>query len=140
MTTPTRIWQAAAIPLRDHKICLVTSKSGRRWVIPKGCLEPGKAEGEIALQEAWEEAGLVGFLHPHPVGSYLYGKCGNTYYVTVFLMEVTTVAPEWPESQLRQRAWLRRGQALAHLTDRGLRSLVGSVLAEDSPGRSLANS
>ena len=140
MTRPTRILQAAAIPLRKNKICLVTSRSGRRWVIPKGCLEPGKAEGEIALQEAWEEAGLVGILHPHPVGSYLYEKYGNTYHVTVFLMEVTAAAPEWPESQLRQRTWLRLGQALDHLTDRGLRSLVGTVLTEEKLRRSLANS
>jgi 8-oxo-dGTP pyrophosphatase MutT (NUDIX family) len=131
MTLPTRILQAGAIPLRENKICLVTSKSGRRWVIPKGCLEPGKTKAEIALQEAWEEAGLVGILQPQPVGSYLYEKYGNTYHVTVFLMEVTTVAQEWPESQIRQRSWLRLGQALGHLTDRGLRTLVSTALAKE---------
>jgi 8-oxo-dGTP pyrophosphatase MutT (NUDIX family) len=131
MTVPTEVLQAAAIPLRDNTICLVTSRSGRRWVIPKGCLEPGKTEGEIALQEAWEEAGLVGILRPQPVGSYLYEKYGNSHHVTVFLMEVTAVAHEWPESQFRQRAWLQLGQALAHLTDPGLRALVSSALAED---------
>jgi 8-oxo-dGTP pyrophosphatase MutT (NUDIX family) len=135
MTMPTRILQAAAIPLRDHKICLVTSRSGKRWVIPKGCLEPGRTEGEVALQEAWEEAGLAGILHPHPIGSYLYEKYGNTYHVTVFLMEVTAVADVWPESQFRQRSWLRPAQALAHLADHGLRTLVRAVLAEDGRAR-----
>ena len=76
--TPGTLQQAAAIPVRMGQVCLVTSRSGKRWVIPKGCLEPGKTAGEIALQEAWEEAGIVGVLQPDPVGSYLYDKAGIT--------------------------------------------------------------
>ena len=130
MTIP-KILQAAAIPVRDTKVCLVTSSSGKRWVIPKGRLEPGKTESEIALQEAWEEAGLFGNLHPLPVGSYVYEKWGDTYHVTVFLMEVTTVADDWPERDLRQRRWLRPTQALAHIADDGLHTILRTVLAED---------
>ena len=52
--------QAAAVPVEAGRICMVTSRSGKRWVVPKGRLEPGKSAGEIALQEAWEEAGLAG--------------------------------------------------------------------------------
>jgi len=66
--TPDYIRQAAAIPIRSGQICLVTSSSGKRWVIPKGMIEPGTTAGQIALQEAWEEAGLVGVLRPEPVG------------------------------------------------------------------------
>ena len=65
--------------MRAGQVCLVTSSSGKRWVVPKGCMEPGKTAGELALQEAWEEAGLVGVLQPEPVGSYLYEKFGNSY-------------------------------------------------------------
>ena len=53
---------------------MVTSRSGRRWVFPKGQIDPGHTPGEAALIEAWEEAGLVGTLDPEPVGSYLYEK------------------------------------------------------------------
>src|SRR5437870_3192156 len=88
---PGLIYQAAAIPLKNGRICIVRSSSGKRWVVPKGCQEPGKSFGEIALQEAWEEAGLVGALDPEPVGSYLYDKWGGTCHVTVFLMEVTEI-------------------------------------------------
>src|SRR5271166_7165657 len=95
------IRQSAAIPLRDGQICLVTSRSGKRWVIPKGCLEPGMTAGEIALQEAWEEAGLSGVLQNEPVGSYIYEKAGATYHVTVFLMHVTDAADDWPERGIR---------------------------------------
>jgi len=122
------IHQSAAIPIKSGRICLVTSSSGKRWVIPKGLLEPGKTAGEIALQEAWEEAGLVGALLPQPVGSYLYEKYGGTCYVTVFLMQVTEAFDDWPERALRERCWLAPSQALARLEDKSLRELVRRAL------------
>ncbi len=123
-TTVDVIRQAAAIPLKDGLLCVVTSRSGKRWVVPKGCLEPGKTTGEIALQEAWEEAGLVGVLEPEPVGSYVYTKMGFTHHVTVFVMQVTEVAEDWPERHLRERAWLTRTQALLQIEEPGLRDLI----------------
>ena len=78
-----------------------TSSSRRRWVIPKGIIDPGQTAGETALQEAWEEAGLTGVLKPEPLGSFLYEKYGGTCHVTVFLMTVTDAAEDWPERALR---------------------------------------
>lgn len=127
----TSVRQAAAIPIRGGKVCLVTSRSGKRWVIPKGCMEQGKSAGEVALQEAWEEAGLVGVLHPEPVGSYLYDKYGSTHHVTVFVLEVAEVAESWPEQALRTRSWLPLSQALARLEDPGLRKIVRTVVGGD---------
>src|SRR5438128_3089184 len=109
------IRQAAAIPLKSGQVCLVTSASGKRWVVPKGCLEPGKSAAEIALQEAWEEAGLVGLLQPEPLGSYLYEKDGLLCHVIVYLMHVTEAAESYPESWLRQRVWVSPAQAQARV-------------------------
>jgi 8-oxo-dGTP pyrophosphatase MutT (NUDIX family) len=128
---PDCIYQAAAIPIQAGRICVVTSSSGKRWVIPKGCFELGKTAGEIALQEAWEEAGLVGVLNPEPVGSYLYDKSGNTCHVTVYIMQVTEIAEEWPERLLRQRCWLKPGQAVEYIEERGLREVLRRVVAAD---------
>jgi 8-oxo-dGTP pyrophosphatase MutT (NUDIX family) len=127
---PGTILQAAAIPFQSGKVCLVTSSSGKRWVVPKGLMEPGKTAGEIALQEAWEEAGLVGLLHQEPVGSYLYSKYGNSYHVTVFLMQVAQAAEEWPECRLRQRCWVSSAQAMTRLQEPGLRELVRAATME----------
>jgi 8-oxo-dGTP pyrophosphatase MutT (NUDIX family) len=124
--------QAAAIPVKDGQVCLVTSRSGKRWVIPKGCLEPGKTAGEIALQEAWEEAGLLGLLNPEPVGSYLYEKFGNNHFVTVFLMHVTEATEEWPEHDLRERAWLNPAQAVHRIEDKGLKEIIRAVVEESA--------
>lgn len=121
------IHQAAALPVKAGQICLVTSSSGKRWVIPKGVIDPGKTAAEIALQEAWEEAGLVGILQPEPLGTYFYEKYGGTYHVTVFLMRVTREAEDWPEQALRQRAWVSPGRSLERIQEPGLREIILSA-------------
>ena len=125
--SPEAIIQAAAIPLRGGRVCLVTSRSGKRWVIPKGNLEDGMTAGEIALKEAWEEAGLSGSLQQEPVGSYVYEKAGQVYHVTVFLMQVNHVADNWPERGMRVRSWLTIGQAAGRVEEDSLRELIRSV-------------
>lgn len=126
--TPPWIPQAAAIPVKEGQVCLVTSSSGRRWVIPKGIIDPGRTAAEMALQEAWEEAGLVGVLDPDPVGTYLYEKYGGTCHVTVFVLRVTEAAEDWPERTLRQRAWFSPAEARGRIEDAGLRTILRGVL------------
>ena len=121
------IRQAAALPMRDGEVCLVTSRNGKRWVAPKGCMEPGKTAGEIALQEAWEEAGLVGVLEAEPIGSYVYQKDGFTCHVIVFLMEVTRESATWPEQSFRRRRWLSATKAAERVADPGLRALIAGA-------------
>jgi 8-oxo-dGTP pyrophosphatase MutT (NUDIX family) len=128
-TAQNYLRQAAAIPIQNNKICLVTSSNGKRWVIPKGLIDPGHTAGETALNEAWEEAGLVGSLTPEPVGSYLYSKLGRTYHVIVFLMQVTSANEDWPERTLRQRIWVSVERALEQIDDQGLRELIEAAVA-----------
>jgi 8-oxo-dGTP pyrophosphatase MutT (NUDIX family) len=130
------IRQAAAIPVKSGQLCLVTSRSGKKWVIPKGCFEPGKTASEIALQEAWEEAGLTGVLQSEPVGSYLYEKFGTVHHVIVFVMRVTDVAETWPEDAFRERNWVSFDEAIERIDDRGLREVVrGASLLEKTTKR-----
>jgi 8-oxo-dGTP pyrophosphatase MutT (NUDIX family) len=121
------VQQAGVVPLRNGQVCLVSSRSGKRWVVPKGCMEPGMTAGAVALQEAWEEAGLVGILRPEPIGSYVYEKDGATCHVIVFVMEVTDAVESYPEADLRDRVWLSLPQSLTRIDDAGLRELVRSV-------------
>jgi 8-oxo-dGTP pyrophosphatase MutT (NUDIX family) len=122
------VHQAAAVPFQAGRVCLITSRRGRRWVIPKGCLEAHKTPAQIALQEAWEEAGLKGILSRAPVGTYRYEKWDRIYLVTVFVMQVTEVAVDWPEMELRQRRWLRPARALARIKEPELRRLLNRIL------------
>lgn len=121
--------QAAVVPVRNGLVCLVSSRSGKRWVVPKGSIEPGKSAGEIGLQEAWEEAGLVGLLNPEPLGSYVYEKDASVCHVIVFLMNVTGTMDAYPEVGMRQRVWLPGAQAVGRIEDAGLREIVRSVAA-----------
>jgi 8-oxo-dGTP pyrophosphatase MutT (NUDIX family) len=125
---PSLLRQAAAIPIRAGQVCLVSSRSGKRWVIPKGCLEPGKTAGEIALQESWEEAGLTGVLSAEPVGSYIYEKAGLTCHVVVFLLQVSQVVDDFPEREVRERVWVNFGQLLQRIDDPGLRDILRVVI------------
>ena len=129
---PQWIRQAAAIPVYNGQVCLVTSSSGRRWVIPKGIIEPGQTAGETALQEAWEEAGLAGVLHSEPVGSYLYDKFGGLCHVTVFLMQVTDEADDWPERLTREREWIAIDEALERVREPGLCAILETIARSSS--------
>jgi len=127
-SVPAYIRQAGAIPVKDGLICIITSTNGKRWVIPKGLIDPGHTAREAAMQEAWEEAGVAGTLRPEPVGTYLYDKWGGTCQVTVFLMDVADAAEHWPEGTIRQRRWVRPAEALDLIEDRGLREVIRAAL------------
>jgi 8-oxo-dGTP pyrophosphatase MutT (NUDIX family) len=139
MTASLFVAQAAVVPMRGGRVCLVLSTSGKRWVIPKGRIERRQTAGETALQEAWEEAGLVGALHRNPIGSYRYEKCGKHFHVTVFFMKVTEVAERFPERDRRARRWVRTDRLLRYINDPALRELLRRVLAgggQSSPSKS----
>jgi len=125
MAQPLR--QAAAIPVADGRVCLVTSSSGRRWVIPKGMIDEGHTAGEAALTEAWEEAGLVGMLSQQPVGSFVYEKYGRPHHVVVFVLHVSTAADEWPERDVRTREWVEPAEAIERMDEPGLKEIMEAV-------------
>jgi 8-oxo-dGTP pyrophosphatase MutT (NUDIX family) len=132
---PNWVRQAAAIPIRDDRVCLVTSSSGRRWVVPKGQIDPGHTAVEAALVEAWEEAGLVGALDPDPLGTYAYEKLDREFHVLVFRMAVTEVRDEWPERTLRTRVWVTLDEALDRIEEPGLRDLLRLAFRLRQPER-----
>jgi 8-oxo-dGTP pyrophosphatase MutT (NUDIX family) len=125
------VFQAGVIAVRNGRVCLVSSSSGKRWVIPKGCLEAGKSVAEIALQEAWEEAGLHGELCDEPLGSYYHRKADRIQRVTVFAMEVTEAARDWPEKFKRRRIWLGATKAGTQVEQPGLQFML-RVFAEQT--------
>ncbi|HEX4609078.1 MAG TPA: NUDIX hydrolase [Urbifossiella sp.] len=131
MSPPVR--QSAVLAVSDDRLCLVTSRSGRRWVIPKGQIDPGHTPGEAALVEAWEEAGLVGALDPEPVGSYVYEKLDRVHHVLVYRMTVTAVHDRYPEASFRQRVWLGVDEAIDRVDEPGLRDLLRRLFDANHP-------
>jgi 8-oxo-dGTP pyrophosphatase MutT (NUDIX family) len=119
---PQRTHQVAALPWRQGEngleILLVTTRTTKRWVIPKGWTMKGKADHEAAATEAYEEAGVSGNTDASPVGQYGYLKLLNSgkprhLNVHVFAVEVEEVLDDWPEKPERERQWVSPQQALA---------------------------
>lgn len=127
--------QAGAIPIRGGRVCLITSRTGRRWVIPKGWIESGKTPAITALSEAWEEAGVEGQLSSDPIGQYTYEKAGRSYLVTVFVLEVTQEHEDWPEADERTRDWVTLDEALTRIEEPELRDILREVLRGATAGK-----
>lgn len=123
--------QAGAIPVRfrdEHwELLLITSRNKQRWIIPKGVIEPGADALETASKEAFEEAGVEGFLSPEPVGRYQVDKWGGTCEVEVYLLETSAMLDTWPEQAVRQRRWMTIDTALAEVHSEALRRLLSLV-------------
>jgi 8-oxo-dGTP pyrophosphatase MutT (NUDIX family) len=114
--------QVAALPWRQGKtgveILLVTTRTTKRWVIPKGWPMEGKADHQAAAQEAFEEAGVEGRPTPDVFGRYGYVKVsdsGKARHVTVsvYPMKVERELNDWPEQHQRERRWVSPLEAAA---------------------------
>ena len=71
--------QVAALPIRRAPdgsllVLLVTTLQTFRWIIPKGWPVPGKQDFAAALEEAREEAGVLGEAEAASIGSFVYVK------------------------------------------------------------------
>jgi phosphohistidine phosphatase len=124
--------QSAVIPFRRRhrgiEILLITSRAKKRWIFPKGVIEPGITARRSALKEAREEAGIEGRLLETPVGEYRYEKWNGSIRVQVFAMEVTRTLEHWEEEDERERKWLRADRAADRLDRRELRSMLARFL------------
>lgn len=118
----TRTTQVAALPWRRSpagvQVLLVTTRTTRRWVIPKGWPMPGKTDHEAAAIEAYEEAGARGTVSSKASASYDYSKLSDKgkariIRVTVYPLEVKTELSDWPERHERQRRWMSCEEAAA---------------------------
>jgi len=79
---------------------LITSTGNRvRWTLPKGTVEEGKTDEQVALEECYEEGGVRGRRLKKLPGSYKI----EGLPLTVFVMKVTKVLRNWPEHHERGR-------------------------------------
>ena len=124
---PKAIQQVAALAVRDGLICMVTSRNGNRWVVPKGHIDPGQTPRDAVRNEAWEEAGLIGVVDNEPIGTYEYEKDNVTRHVDVYALTVIDEKHEWPEADEREREWVTVPVALHRIQEPALRDIVRKV-------------
>lgn len=145
--------QIGALPFRIDgddglRILLVTSKPvGDRWTLPKGNRIKGLTPQEVALREAFEEAGVRGEITTRkPLGRYRHEKrLGDDrtrgFDVRIYPLRVACQAQDWPERGQREVRWFAPRDAAAAVSAEGLGELIELFAAqgaglEDEPGPS----
>ncbi len=111
------------------QVLLITSRGGKRWIMPKGWPMNAKTPGDAALQEAWEEAGVTGRVTGGCLGVYSYAKdmgCGVVLPVVAMLypVEVKSEAQAYPEAGQRRRKWVSRKKATKMVGEPELARLI----------------
>ncbi|WP_421916317.1 NUDIX hydrolase [Mesorhizobium sp.] len=131
-----RIRQVAAIPFRlnakgEIEVMLVTSRTTKRFIVPKGWPMKGKSGRKAAMIEAREEAGVLGKTLKDPAGTYTYWKRLATRFVRVdvivYMLAVTEEMANWQEGKRRQRAWLAPADAALLIDEPDLSTLVRTL-------------
>jgi 8-oxo-dGTP pyrophosphatase MutT (NUDIX family) len=137
--------QVAALPWRrgefGTEILLVTTRTTKRWLIPKGWPMDGKSDHQAAAIEAFEEAGVRGRTDATALGRYGYQKLsdkGKARYITVavYALHVEQELSDWPEREERQRRWMSVQEASKIAGEPELVPLL-EAFAEYSPKKSV---
>jgi 8-oxo-dGTP pyrophosphatase MutT (NUDIX family) len=93
-------------------ILLISKKRSKKWGIPKGRVLPYLSFHENAAKEAFEEAGVIGYVSSSSVGMFRAKKqtanpqLHRIIEVWVYLLEVTETLPDWPEKGKRTMRWV----------------------------------
>jgi 8-oxo-dGTP pyrophosphatase MutT (NUDIX family) len=102
-----------AIPfdIKNDRIALlfVTSQGRGRWIWPKGKLKKGESHKQGCKREAFEEAGVRGFVIEDAPLTNLITKSTKDgtadVAVTYYPLYVEEQFDKWPEEKTRQRHW-----------------------------------
>jgi len=97
---------------------IVSTKNGN-WGLPKGNLMKKLGSKGTALQEAYEEAGIIGSVVDQKISAKVKGKI-----MAFYPMEVKIELAVWPESEWRQRKWIYSNEAKDYLNHGSLRSIL----------------
>jgi 8-oxo-dGTP pyrophosphatase MutT (NUDIX family) len=117
---------------------LLTSRETRRWVIPKGWPIRGRKPSEVAAQEAFEEAGLLGtIVRKRPIGSYHYEKQLSPHRsalceVMVLLFLVESQLEDWSEKAERETRWFEASDADASVDEVGLAEILRRMVGVEA--------
>ena len=134
--------QYGAIPYRRAKdgieIMLITSRSTRRWIVPKGWPLARTPSRDVARLEALEEAGLEGTIGKRRFGFFHYQKRlkdGSVVLcrVDVFAFEVGRQLDNWLERSERKRRWFDAQRAIKLVREDELKALILALVRSLEP-------
>jgi 8-oxo-dGTP pyrophosphatase MutT (NUDIX family) len=118
---------AAALPViygaGGVEVVLITSRTTRRYIAPKGAIEAGETPRSCARREALEEAGVIGKISRESVGL-LSGSPGEPATIPLYLLRVERVLDDWLEKSERDRVILSPRDAAGLVDDPFLASVL----------------
>jgi len=116
-------YQCVAVPYRivNHskvEVFMITSRNRGDYIFPGGGWEKHETGPQCAQREAWEEAGIRGDIIKEIVSDQHYtSDKGNKSRLWGYLLNVTQVLEEWPETE-RRRKWMTINEAEIALSDK----------------------
>ncbi|MGR3290869.1 MAG: NUDIX hydrolase, partial [Paracoccaceae bacterium] len=97
--------------IRNDKVqvLIVTTRSGKNWIVPKGWPIDRATPAQAAAREAFEEAGVEGKITGNCLGIYSYvkeiGGDNLPCIVALYPLKVKQIHASYPEKSQRKRKW-----------------------------------
>lgn len=117
-------------------VCLISTKGGTRWQLPKGKREEGESLEQTAAREVAEETGLTGRVGPRLDKIDLWftwnedGVAVRHHKLVYFyLLEYTRGSTDDHDDEVEEARWFDAAEALARLTFPNERKVVERALA-----------
>jgi len=129
-----RALQFGVLPWRisergTRQIMLLSSRETHRWIIPGMADEGTKSAIDVACEEAYEEAGVIGHVvSKRPLGNFHYekrlAKKALLCEVRVYLFRVKRQLADWPEQATRKTKWFEAVDAAILVEEGGLAEII----------------
>jgi ADP-ribose pyrophosphatase YjhB (NUDIX family) len=85
------------------KIVLISSCESKKWIVPKGHKIHKLTKRATALQEAFEEAGIKGYIKRKKPLIFKIKRHGKKVTLVIYFMKVKELLLLWPEKKKRER-------------------------------------
>ncbi len=111
-------------------LMLVNNRKQTRWILPKGQPEHRQSDIEVALDEAYEEAGVIGCVDEQPPAVISYTSSTGGVHLHVYRMQIERLLEKWPEHFFRQREMVDVETALLMVRKKALREGIEQIAAD----------
>ena len=91
-------------------IIVTTRKHQARWIFPKGQPESDRDDRSVAVNEAFEEAGIIGTIQGKSI-KVRYKSGRDTVVCKLYPFKISKICREWPERKMRKRKFVKKKRA-----------------------------
>jgi len=99
---------------RKMYIMIITSISGKSWILPKGQPEDDLNKSQVAVLETYEEAGIKGIICDKKFREEF--KRDEDGTIVIYPLLIKKILPSWPEKSKRERRLVTIKEALNLVT------------------------